>query len=51
MAWQTPFLSVLSGTDKDALQAIFGSLTKELERLSREIDDLKVQMNDRNGKK
>lgn len=51
MTWQTPFLSVLNGTDKDALQAIFGSLTKELERLSREIDDLKIQMTDRNRKK
>jgi len=51
MTWQTPFLSVLSGTDKDALQAIFSSLTKELERLSREIETLKVEMNDRNGKK
>lgn len=35
--WQTPYLSVLSGTDKDALQAIFRSLQGELERLNNRI--------------
>lgn len=33
MAWQTPFLSVLVGTDKDALQRIFTSLQEELQRI------------------
>ena len=41
MAWNSPFLSTLSGTDKDALQSIFSSLRAELERLQLEIDDLK----------
>jgi hypothetical protein len=39
--WQTPFLSVLTGTDKDALQRIFSSLQAELARLQTEIDILK----------
>jgi hypothetical protein len=39
--WQTPFLSVLTGTDKDALQRIFSSLQVELSRLQEEIDLLK----------
>lgn len=43
MAWTTPFLSVLSGTDKDALQRIFVSLQEELARLEREIATLKGQ--------
>lgn len=43
MAWTTPFLSVLSGTDKDALQRIFVSLQEELARLEREIAVLKSQ--------
>ena len=38
--WSTPFLSVLSGPDKDALQNIFTSLTTEINRLSARIDDL-----------
>jgi|APGre2960657444_1045066.scaffolds.fasta_scaffold1134587_1 hypothetical protein len=41
MAWNSPFLSTLSGTDKDALQSIFSSLRGELERLQLEIDGLK----------
>ena len=41
MAWNSPFLSTLSGTDTDALQSIFSSLRGELERLQLEIDDLK----------
>lgn len=49
--WQTPFLSVLSGTDKDALQAIFRSLQGELERLSQEIEGLKADLNRKNGNK
>lgn len=44
MAWTTPFLSVLSGTDKDALQRIFVSLQEELARLEREIAVLKGQV-------
>ena len=43
MAWTTPFLSVLSGNDKDALQRIFVSLQDELARLEREIVSLKAQ--------
>jgi hypothetical protein len=39
--WQTPFLSVLTGTDKDALQRIFSSLQAELSRMQAEIDVLK----------
>lgn len=39
--WQTPFLSVLTGTDKDALQRIFTSLQSELARMQTEIDVLK----------
>lgn len=44
MAWTTPFLSVLSSTDKDALQRIFVSLQEELARLEREIETLKGQV-------
>jgi hypothetical protein len=43
MAWRTPFLSVLSGTDKDALQRIFVSLQEELARMEQEIAALKMQ--------
>jgi hypothetical protein len=39
--WQTPLLSVLTGTDKDALQRIFSSLQAELSRMQQEIDLLK----------
>lgn len=38
--WQTPHLSVLTGTDKDALQSIFRSLQEEIERLNRRIEFL-----------
>jgi len=41
VGWQTPFLSVLVGTDKDALQRIFSSLQAELARMQTEIDILK----------
>jgi hypothetical protein len=41
VGWQTPFLSVLTGTDKDALQRIFSSLQAELGRMQNEIDVLK----------
>ena len=46
--WQPPFLSVLSGTDKDALQSIFRSLQSELERMGKEIEDLKSMVKERN---
>jgi uncharacterized protein YlxW (UPF0749 family) len=38
--WQIPQLSVLTGTDKDALQSIFRSLQAEVERLNSRITDL-----------
>lgn len=41
MAWLIPNLSLLSGTDKDALQTIFISLQKEISRLNKEVEDLK----------
>ena len=47
MAWQTPFLSVLIGTDKDALQRIFTSLQQELERLDSKIQSLEAQKADK----
>jgi uncharacterized protein YlxW (UPF0749 family) len=43
--WNTPFLSVLTGTDKDALQQIFTSLQAELGRLNRRIADLENAIN------
>ncbi len=49
MAWQTPFLSVLSGSDKDSLQAIFRSLQAELERLDSQIEALKTEVSKKNG--
>lgn len=45
MAWQTPFLSVLTGTDKDALQLIFTSLQEELQRIEMAITKLEEQSN------
>jgi hypothetical protein len=39
--WQPPFLSVLNSSDKDALQSIFRSLQSELERMGKEIEELK----------
>jgi hypothetical protein len=48
MAWNSPFLSTLSGTDKDALQSIFRSLQAELERMGKEMDDLKSRMKEQN---
>jgi hypothetical protein len=47
MAWQTPFLSTLSGTDKDALQAIFRSLQGELEKMERQIVALERTLDER----
>jgi Skp family chaperone for outer membrane proteins len=46
--WQPPFLSVLSGTDKDALQSIFRSLQNELDKMAREMEDLKSRMKEQN---
>ena len=46
--WQPPFLSVLSSSDKDALQSIFRSLQSELERMGKEIEDLKSMVKERN---
>lgn len=45
--WQTPHLSVLTGTDKDALQSIFRSLQEEIERLNKRIQFLESSMNGR----
>jgi hypothetical protein len=45
MAWQTPFLSVLTGTDKDALQLIFTSLQEELQRIEMALTKLEEQSN------
>lgn len=42
--WQTPHLSVLNGTDKDALQSIFRSLQSELERLYKRIEVLESRV-------
>ena len=39
--WNIPNLSLLTGTDKDALQTIFVSLQKEIEKLNKEISELK----------
>jgi len=39
--WNIPNLSTLTGTDKDALQTIFVSLQKEIEKLNKEISELK----------
>ena len=39
--WSIPNLSTLTGTDKDALQTIFVSLQKEIEKLNKEIYELK----------
>jgi hypothetical protein len=46
--WQPPFLSVLSGTDKDTLQSIFRSLQNELGKMAKEIEDLKSKMKEQN---
>jgi Skp family chaperone for outer membrane proteins len=46
--WQPPFLSVLSGTDKDALQSIFRSLQNELGKMAKEIEDLKSMVKEQN---
>jgi hypothetical protein len=49
MAWQTPFLSVLTGTDKDALQRIFSSLQEELQRIETAIRNLEQQGDSKMG--
>lgn len=49
-SWSTPFLSVLTGTDKDALQQIFSSLQSELARLNRRIAALENNANPTNFK-
>lgn len=43
-SWQIPQLSVLTGTDKDALQSIFRSLQVEVERLNSRINELEQAM-------
>lgn len=43
--WQTPHLSVLTGTDKDALQSIFISLQSEIARLNKRIEFLESRVN------
>lgn len=39
---------MLSGTDKDALQSIFRSLQNELDKMAREMEDLKSRMKEQN---
>ena len=46
--WSTPFLSVLKGTDKDALQQIFTSLQAELGRLTARIGVLEAESRNTN---
>lgn len=41
MAWSVASLSLLTSVDKNVLQNIFVSLQAELERLQKEIDELK----------
>jgi len=41
MAWSVVSLSLLTSVDKNILQDIFVSLQAELERLQKEIDELK----------
>ena len=41
MAWSVVSLSLLTSVDKNILQDIFVSLQTELERLQKEIDELK----------
>ena len=41
MAWSVNSLSLLTSVDKNVLQNIFVSLQTELERLQKEIDELK----------
>ena len=43
--WQIPFLSVLTGTDKDALQSIFRSVQEEIGRLNKRIEFLESRAN------
>lgn len=38
--WSLPQLSVLAGSDKDALQSIFRSIQAEVERLNSRINEL-----------
>ena len=46
--WSPPFLSVLKSDDKDALQSIFRSLQSELEKMGKEIQDLKSMVKEQN---
>lgn len=46
--WSTPFLSVLTSADKDALQQIFTSLSAELGRLAARIEALEEQSGNSN---
>lgn len=44
MAWQTPLVNALTSTDARVLTSIFTSLSRELERMSGEIESLKKQL-------
>jgi hypothetical protein len=46
--WNPPFLSVLNSSDKDALQGIFRSLQSELDKMAKEIQDLKSMIKEQN---
>lgn len=47
-SWNVPYLSVLTGTDKDALQQIFTSLSAELGRMAARIEALEEQSRNSN---
>jgi hypothetical protein len=48
MAWNPPFLSVLTKVDTSGiLVQAFNSLSRELDRLQREIDDLKKKVQEK----
>jgi len=48
MAWNPPFLSLLTGLDNSGvLVQAFNSLSRELDRLQREIDDLKKKVQEK----
>lgn len=42
--WSTPYLSLLTSTDKDVLQQIFVSLQAELVTLNRRVVELETAM-------
>jgi len=48
MAWNPPFMSLLSGIDTSGvLVQAFTSLSRELERLQKEVDDLKKKVGEK----